>query len=285
MAQIILDSNNNLIQGDFDNATINNRTKFKTTTTDATTNVYAVPNGSATSAGFTVTNAADPTNASKLTIATNGSTDTQIISGVNGTGTYLPMSFYTNNALAMQVKTNGIINNVYSGATGIVPGYQYYRLNSTVAGANVSTAQNWLGVGATLASSTQYEFEGLLAMSKTAGTTSHTIGIGFGGTATINNIVYDALTSADVTYLRMSTLTYFIQTASNTSTTNPITNAGEYYVAFMKGTISVNAGGTLIPQYTLSAAPGGAYTTEIGSYFKIAPLGASGSNISIGSWA
>ena len=109
MAQIILDSSNNLIQGDFDNATINNRTKFKTTTTNATTNVYAVPNGSATSAGFTVTNAADPTNASKLTIATNGSTDTQIISGVNGSGTYLPMSFYTNNTLAMQIGTNGQI--------------------------------------------------------------------------------------------------------------------------------------------------------------------------------
>ena len=107
MAQIILDSSNNLIQGDFDNATVNNRTKFKTTTLNATTNVYAVPNGSATSSGFTATNAADPTNASKITIATNGSTDTQIISGVNGSGTYLPLSFYTNNTLAMQIGTNG----------------------------------------------------------------------------------------------------------------------------------------------------------------------------------
>ena len=107
MAQIILDSNNNLIQGDFDNATINNRTKFKTTTTNATTNVYAVPNGSATSSGYTATNAADPTNASKITMATNGSTDVQIISGVNGSGTYLPLSFYTNNTLALQLGTNG----------------------------------------------------------------------------------------------------------------------------------------------------------------------------------
>ena len=107
MAQIILDSSNNLIQGDFDNATVNNRTKFKTTTLNATTNVYAVPNGSATSAGFSVSNAADPTNASKITIATNGSTDTQIISGVNGSGTYLPLSFYTNNTLGAQLDTSG----------------------------------------------------------------------------------------------------------------------------------------------------------------------------------
>jgi hypothetical protein len=107
MAQIILDSNNNLIQGDFDNATVNNRTKFKTTTTNATTNVYAVPNGSATSAGYSVANNADPTNCSKIVMATNGSTDTQIISGVNGSGSYLPMSFYVNNALAAQISTAG----------------------------------------------------------------------------------------------------------------------------------------------------------------------------------
>jgi hypothetical protein len=107
MAQIILDSNNNLIQGDFDNATLNNRTKLQTTTTNATTNVYVVPNGSSTSAGVSVANNSSLTNASKIVMATNGTTDTQIISGVNGSGTYLPLSFYTNNALAAQLTTAG----------------------------------------------------------------------------------------------------------------------------------------------------------------------------------
>jgi hypothetical protein len=109
MAQIILDSNNNLIQGDFDNATLNNRTKLQTTTTNATTNVYVVPNGSSTSAGVSVANNSSLTNASKIVMATNGTTDTQIISGVNGSGSYLPMSFYTNNTLAMQITTAGNI--------------------------------------------------------------------------------------------------------------------------------------------------------------------------------
>jgi hypothetical protein len=105
MAQIILDSNNNLIQGDFDNATLNNRTKLQTTTTNATTNVYVVPNGSSTSAGVSVANNSSLTNASKIVMATNGTTDTQIISGVNGSGTYLPLNFYTNNALSMTIDT------------------------------------------------------------------------------------------------------------------------------------------------------------------------------------
>ena len=126
MAQIIIDSSNNLIQGDFDNATVNNRTKFKTTTLNGTTNVYAVPNGSSTSAGYSVSNAADPTNASKITIATNGSTDTQIISGINGSGSYLPMSFYTNNTLAMQITTAG---NIVVAATA-APAFSAYRNGS-----------------------------------------------------------------------------------------------------------------------------------------------------------
>jgi len=115
MAQIILDSNNNLIQGDFDNATLNNRTKLQTTTTNATTNVYVVPNGSSTSAGVSVANNSSLTNASKIVMATNGTTDTQIISGVNGSGTYLPLNFYTNNALSMTIDT---ANNVGIGTSG-----------------------------------------------------------------------------------------------------------------------------------------------------------------------
>ena len=123
MAQIILDSNNNLIQGDFDNATLNNRTKLQTTTTNATTNVYVVPNGSSTSAGVSVANNSSLTNASKIVMATNGTTDTQIISGINGSGTYLPLSFYTNNALAMQITTAG---NILVAATA-APAFSAYN--------------------------------------------------------------------------------------------------------------------------------------------------------------
>jgi hypothetical protein len=126
MAQIILDSNSNLIQGDFDAATVNNRTKLQTSTTNATTGVYVVPNGSATSASVQIANAADPTNASKLVVATNASTDTQIVSGANGSGSYLPLSFYTNNDIRFQMGNAGELNvrtapgTVSSGSSGQV---------------------------------------------------------------------------------------------------------------------------------------------------------------------
>jgi hypothetical protein len=51
-------------------------------------------------------------------MATNGTTDTQIISGVNGSGTYLPMSFYVNNTLALQISTAGVVSAPYGGFSG-----------------------------------------------------------------------------------------------------------------------------------------------------------------------
>jgi hypothetical protein len=157
MAQIILDSNNNLIQGDFDNATLNNRTKLQTTTTNATTNVYVVPNGSSTSAGVSVANNSSLTNASKIVMATNGATDTQIISGVNGSGTYLPLSFYVNNALAVQYSTAGEIKlgaGAAAGTSGQVltsggagAAVSWTTISSTPTTAQVGTASAGFAVG------------------------------------------------------------------------------------------------------------------------------------------
>jgi len=85
-------------QGDFSNATVASRTAFITGTTNGSTGIYALPNGTSTAASWQATNAADPTNASKILIATNGSTDVQLVSGVNGTGTYLPLSIFNGGA-------------------------------------------------------------------------------------------------------------------------------------------------------------------------------------------
>jgi hypothetical protein len=170
---------------------------------------------------------------------------------------------------------------------GVLPAYQYYELNTGYVGSNVATAQSALGVGVTLASSTIYEFEYNYAISKTAGATSHSISILFGGTATINNIGYTALAVYNSSPLsdRAAPNMMYIQSTSSAGTSNAIATATTGSIVFAKGIVSINVGGTFIPQYILSAAPGGAYTTQIGSYMKITPLGASGANVNIGSWA
>jgi hypothetical protein len=172
---------------------------------------------------------------------------------------------------------------------GVIPGAQFFRLDSALAGANVNTAQNVFGVGVTLSSSTVYAFEAVYALSKAAGTTSHSVGLGFGGTATLNNISYAGVSANNNSAFTTDSTTaigIYVQTASNTTFSNGTSTAATIFRTYtLKGTVSVNAGGTFTPQYTLSAAPGGAYTTALGSYFMIYPIGASGANISVGTWA
>ena len=169
---------------------------------------------------------------------------------------------------------------------GIVPTQQYYRLNADLVGTQATTAQSLFGVGCTLSASTVYEFEMNIAFTKSAGTTAHTFGFGFAGTATLNNIVYIATGLACQPNASNGTAYgSYAATASNTNTNASTSGAALTWPFIIKGTVSVNAGGTFIPQYTLSAAPGGAYSTVAGSFIRIAPIGASGSATNVGTWA
>jgi hypothetical protein len=172
---------------------------------------------------------------------------------------------------------------------GVVPGMQYYRLNTTLAGANATTNQSVLGVGVTLSSNTVYQFDAVYGFSKTAGTTSHSFRLLFGGTAITDNIAYVMQRSGSTVSLSdvaaVNTITAMIQTTAGSTIATSVTSATAYFVIVLRGTVSVNTGGTFIPQYNMSSAPGGAYTTAIGSYFSIYPVGAAGTNISVGTWA
>lgn len=173
---------------------------------------------------------------------------------------------------------------------GVVPGAQFFRLDSGLAGANVNTAQSVFGVGVTLSSSTVYAFEYCLVMTKTAGTTAHTLGLGYGGSATTNNFLSNGTGFGANFVLPTSSISGNSYYFASNSTANQTVSGGSTSATItwfyrVTGTVSINAGGTFIPQYTLSAAPGGAYTTQAGSYFLIYPIGVSGSNTSVGTWA
>ena len=101
---------NSFILGDFTNSTFAFRTAFQTITANSSTGVYALPSGTSTSASWQALNNSNANNASKIFMATNANTDVQLGSGINGTGTYLPLSLYNNNAAQMVIYANG---NVY----------------------------------------------------------------------------------------------------------------------------------------------------------------------------
>jgi hypothetical protein len=173
---------------------------------------------------------------------------------------------------------------------GIGPSILEYRLESSFAGTVTASAQPIFNVGQTLIANTVYRFQAEFLLSKTASTTSHTMGLLFGGTATLNNIYYKAYeTRSTVAVPGVGTgslLPAHVTVATRAVLSGAIT-VSVFSVSYsLQGTISVNAGGTFIPQYQTSVAvTGGAYTTYIGSFFELWPIGASGSNTSVGSWA
>lgn len=102
-------STGNRILGDFTNATIANRAAFQTSTSNGNTVVGVLPNGSATGSSWQAYNAADPTNASLVSLEAS-STSINLSSSIRGSGTYLPLNFYTNNTLNAQLSTAGVFS-------------------------------------------------------------------------------------------------------------------------------------------------------------------------------
>jgi hypothetical protein len=96
----------NRITGDFTNATTTNQVAFQTTTANSNTNVNAIPSGTGVLSGFRAFNNSDPTNAGYIDI-TVSTTQARLRAGITGTGTYLPITFATNNAEAMRIDTTG----------------------------------------------------------------------------------------------------------------------------------------------------------------------------------
>ena len=98
----------NRITGDMSNATVANRVVFQTSTTNSSTVVTSIPNGTGTTGGFYGYNNSDPTNASLASVQAN-SGDVRYQSGISGTGTYLPMTFYTGGSERVRVDTSGYV--------------------------------------------------------------------------------------------------------------------------------------------------------------------------------
>jgi hypothetical protein len=97
----------NRITGDFSNATAANRVILQSSTTNGATTVSAIPNGTSDVANFMVlNNSSDLPNASYFQFRI-GSGESRIRSDINGTGTQLPMTFYTGGSERMRIDTSG----------------------------------------------------------------------------------------------------------------------------------------------------------------------------------
>lgn len=170
------------------------------------------------------------------------------------------------------------------GGIGVYP----TLLTSTTAdftGTNVSTAQpvfNTTGDTLTVAANTTYIMEGQYHI-HTTGTTSHTFGILFGGTATLTSIGYQAQTTNAATEV-LGALNSIWSSVATITVLTAATATATHHSVMIKGIVRTNASGTFIPQYQWSAAPGVAGVTLRNSYFKLTPIGAD-TLAQVGGWA
>ena len=92
----------NRITGDFSNATIASRAMFQSSTTNGQSALGLLPNGTSTQTQYIAFNSTDPANSSYIQ-ALISATEGRINSGQLGTGTNLPMTFYTGGSESLRL--------------------------------------------------------------------------------------------------------------------------------------------------------------------------------------
>lgn len=97
----------NRITGDFSNATIASRVLFQTSTANGQTSIGVLPNGTSLQSQISLESDSAVTNGSTAQFINVGGSDVRIASGIRGTGTYLPMTFYTGGSERMRIDTSG----------------------------------------------------------------------------------------------------------------------------------------------------------------------------------
>jgi len=103
---LVFNSTAQRVTADMSNGTVSNRFAFQTSTTNGNTQVNSIPNGTSTTAQFIAYNNSDPNNASSAQLAAT-STTIRLLAGQTGTGTYLPITFFTNGSEQARIDTSG----------------------------------------------------------------------------------------------------------------------------------------------------------------------------------
>jgi hypothetical protein len=174
-----------------------------------------------------------------------------------------------------------------SSQRGILPSMPFVCLQSDYVALNSAAAQKVFNTPAngsiTLPGATTYMFEAVYFMTRAAGSTSHTTAVSFGGDATLTSITYLAEASTSTTNV-LGAVNRIIGTAVGAVVvTGAVSTTTEVITIKLTGSLRTNTGGTLIPQFQFSAAPGGAPTVLRNSYFRLTPVGTS-SVTSVGNW-
>ena len=206
--------------------------------------------------------------ANTTVIGTSSTTQTKLFGQLTLDAT---ASISAASATALALKT------VVPAGTGVTPTIQVICPSSASALTSGTAAQNVFSpVGfdtITVQAATTYMFDGFYILK--TGATSHFTSMLFAlTTATMTNCTWFSLATAGngAGSQATSQTTTFYDSVSGGQIIGASTNT--FTLIKFEGIMRVNAAGSVVPQITFSAAPGGTNTLEIGSYLKFYPIGA-----------
>lgn len=213
-----------------------------------------------------------------------------------GTTTQAPIQFTagTNETVTeagdMEYDGKAIYFSPAAASRGVVPSDQIAVLVADRAGADVNTAQAIFpsaNDAITLQANVTYEFECLVRFTRSAGTTSHTTALQFGG-GYFGSGGCDARFVAQASSGIAGALNAVYQIPGDTVAAVTVTAAStlvnEEVIIHAKGIFRTTTSNTMVPQIMYSVAPGGAPTFKKGSFFKVHPIG-SDTVEAVGNWS
>lgn len=188
---LILTNNSKFFASNFQDGTVENRFRFRANASNANSNIMASPVGSGTESSYTTTNNSTMTNAGFTEIRTTTS-QSQLVAGRFGSGTYLPLAIRVNNTTPLLINTNGSWNingagvgsagQVLSSNGGAAPSW------STLAASNVSYSAGG-GISATNVQTAISELDTEKAP-KAAATFTGGVTVSHSGTAITNALAF-----------------------------------------------------------------------------------------------
>ena len=223
-----------------------------------------------------------------------GTTVQGFLRPTSGTGSQAPLQFATGSNLsvpaagAWEYDGQSFYASPSANQRGVVPVEHFVVLNSAYTGTDVDTAQQVFDTPSagtvTLAANTAYFFEAQYIITRSAGTTSHTLSTLFAVSGTLTSMTYTAEATSSAGNALTAVKRVYATGVTGTVITDASTDSNENITVTLQGVVRTNTAAELQPQIQYSAAPGGAPTVLANSYFRITPIG-SGGVTSVGNWA
>jgi hypothetical protein len=134
-----------------------------------------------------------------------------------------------------------------------------------------------------LPASTTYIMEAVYYITRSVGSSGHTLSTLFALGGSLTSIAYTAETTSTAGNILGAVSRIYATVATATAVTANSTTSNENITVIIRGLVRTNAAGSFTPQIKYDSAPGGSPTVLANSWFRLTPIG-NNSMTTVGNW-